>query len=1008
MGKTNSLGLLADIVMVDALDNVALPNGLTLYGIVASKLLFTDSAKKLTTTGIGTSSQFLKADGSIDSNTYSLSSHNHSGIYEPILGSPSVNGYLLSSTTAGVRSWVAPYSHPSTHPWSIITGTPTALAGYGITDAAPLSHVGATGTAHGVATQSIAGFMSATDKTKLDGLSNYTLSAATSSILGGLKIFSDTVQTVASNAISATTARTYGVQFNSSGQAVVNIPWTDTVYTHPTYTYTTPIANTGTTLSSIPLISTLTQTNGHVTGGTMRKLVSGTNISIVATSDGNITINDTYSYTHPATHPWSILTGTPTTLSGYGITDATPSSHIGATGAAHGNSTTSVAGFMSAADKTKLDGLSNYTLVSATSSILGGVKIFSDTVQSVASNSVTSTDSRTYGIQLNSSGQVVVNIPWTDTVYTHPSVNHIPTGGSTGQILQWTSSGTAQWWTPNYLTSSDLTNVAYKDIDNAFSATQTINSALPVFLRSNSLNGGINRIIRGEGRTIASGYMCAGILLSDGNPSGIGIGDSIDKGSICIDTTNGKLYIAQSTATYPSWSEIAQSSSTLQLGETSSTAYRGDRGKIAYDHSQTAHQSILNGTGFVKVSGTTVSYDNSTYLTGITKAQVEAVLTGTITSHNHDGTYSPASGSANYIQNQNAGAQSANMWISGTAKIGGIVNILGGSTLGLTFRSNVIQTEEYNGTDGITFNYRGYANDVSQFRNVNIYDGKTSPVVKFFGDGKYSAFYGQIQSFVATGTAPFTVASTTSVSNLNADFLDGYHASYFQPLLINPITGTGTANYIPKFTGTGTIGNSQIFDNGTFCGIGYTADPTSGNKLAVNGAAYINGNLTVSRVLSGTGSASEPSISFSGDSDTGLYSYTANQIGFTCGGTNIARFMTTGLHVQNGDITVAGGGVQTDVSVYSPTYETNIGTVSSGVISDDGTIFVINSGSITLPTSANNQFRVIIISNISSSSLTCSSYLGLDGVAKTSIPATTGIMLYCYDYTTQAQWRRVM
>jgi hypothetical protein len=37
--------------------------------------------------------------------TYSLTSHTHS--YEPVLGNPSVSGYVLSSTTAGVRSWIA-------------------------------------------------------------------------------------------------------------------------------------------------------------------------------------------------------------------------------------------------------------------------------------------------------------------------------------------------------------------------------------------------------------------------------------------------------------------------------------------------------------------------------------------------------------------------------------------------------------------------------------------------------------------------------------------------------------------------------------------------------------------------------------------------------------------------------------------------------------------------------------------------------------------------------------
>lgn len=34
----------------------------------------------------------------------------------------------------------------------------------------------------------------------------------------------------------------------------------------------------------------------------------------------------------------------------------------------------------------------------------------------------------------------------------------------------------------------------------------------------------------------------------------------------------------------------------LQLGETSNTAYRGDRGKIAYDHSQTTHAPTIAAT----------------------------------------------------------------------------------------------------------------------------------------------------------------------------------------------------------------------------------------------------------------------------------------------------------------------------------------------------------------------------------------------------------------------------
>ena len=54
-----------------------------------------------------------------------------------------------------------------------IGSTPTTLSGYGITDAAPLSHVGAGGTAHSnVVASGAAGFMSGTDKAKLDGIAS--------------------------------------------------------------------------------------------------------------------------------------------------------------------------------------------------------------------------------------------------------------------------------------------------------------------------------------------------------------------------------------------------------------------------------------------------------------------------------------------------------------------------------------------------------------------------------------------------------------------------------------------------------------------------------------------------------------------------------------------------------------------------------------------------------------------------------------------------------------------
>ena len=55
----------------------------------------------------------------------------------------------------------------------------------------------------------------------------------------------------------------------------------------------------------------------------------------------------------------------------------------------------------------------------ATSSATGVIKIEDDTDQSVAAESVSTTANRTYGLQLNSSDQGVVNVPWTDTNTTY-------------------------------------------------------------------------------------------------------------------------------------------------------------------------------------------------------------------------------------------------------------------------------------------------------------------------------------------------------------------------------------------------------------------------------------------------------------------------------------------------------------------------------------------------------------------------------------------------------------
>ena len=65
----------------------------------------------------------------LDTATYSASGHNHAGTYEPVLGNPAATGYVLSSTDAGVRSWISPANWNTAYGWGNHAGLYLAVAG---------------------------------------------------------------------------------------------------------------------------------------------------------------------------------------------------------------------------------------------------------------------------------------------------------------------------------------------------------------------------------------------------------------------------------------------------------------------------------------------------------------------------------------------------------------------------------------------------------------------------------------------------------------------------------------------------------------------------------------------------------------------------------------------------------------------------------------------------------------------------------------------------------------
>ena len=100
--------------------------------------------------------------------------------------------------------------------------------------------------------------------------------------------------------------------------------------------------------------------------------------------------------------------------------------------------------------------------------------------------------------------------------------------------------------------------------------------------------------------------------------------------------------------------------------------------------------------------------------------------------------------------------------------------------------------------------------------------------------------YIPLQSVVASGTAPFIVASNTVVGNLNADLLDGFHAERFL-LSVGRSDGTFDLNTYSERAIKEIRTTEQTTNNAPFAGYGLLANLWDSNKFA---ALQIGGTST--------------------------------------------------------------------------------------------------------------------------------------------------------------------
>jgi len=233
---------------------------------------------------------------------------------------------------------------------------------------------------------------------------------ATSSAAGVVKIFNNTDVTESGvSAVTTTASRWYGVQLTENDKMVVNVPWTDTD------TNTQRAAGTGLSLNSNTL-----NVNVGATGTTQAPQSITTTTSRlyqVETDDqDNLVVNV----------PWS---DTNTQLSTTGVTGMALTNLDATSGGTLASTDTILAAFGKLENRVALND-NKVTNTNTQRSAGTGMSLSTNTlnvnvdgVNSVAANNSSSTASRTYKIQVDSSDNLVVNVPWADTTIANTDVD---------------------------------------------------------------------------------------------------------------------------------------------------------------------------------------------------------------------------------------------------------------------------------------------------------------------------------------------------------------------------------------------------------------------------------------------------------------------------------------------------------------------------------------------------------------------------------------------------------
>jgi hypothetical protein len=314
-------------------------------------------------------------------------------------------------------------------------------------------------------------------------------------------------------------------------------------------------------------------------------------------------------------------------------------------------------------------------------------------------------------------------------------------------------------------------------------------------------------------------------------------------------------------------------------------------------------QAQLSGTGFVKISGTIISYDNSTYLSAADAAATYLALTGgtlsgnlTISSANPKLLLTDTDNNPDYsIQNYNGtfkitdetnSADRFLIYSTGIAYYNGDFKanklfVEGGLSTQFIKGDGTLDTNTYL-TSASLDGYLAKAGG-TMTGDLNFYTLKTTRVGgNAYIRGSWQGTYWGIGA-AATGhtiiidQVDFSTGAYESITDVNLMLgtrtvvHSGNVATYALPItggtvtgsitatsfvksggtsaqflmadgsvttLSSPVTGSGSAGYIPKWTTAANIGSSLIYEDGTSIGIAYTTPNKGGYGRTLTGASF--------------------------------------------------------------------------------------------------------------------------------------------------------------------------